>query len=68
MLSVPPVIVVLSIVALLGAAAFSTLVLLIISIRRTSRAPLSEIHNDRVGRISRRVLTGGRTARREDHE
>jgi hypothetical protein len=64
----PPVsvIAVLSTVVFLGGAALGMLVLVIISIHRTSRAPLSEIHATRGGSVSRRVLTGGRVTRKED--
>jgi hypothetical protein len=60
------IIAVLSIVVFVGGAASGILVLVIISIHRTRRAPLSGIHNEGAGSISRRVLTGGRVTRKED--
>jgi hypothetical protein len=60
------IIAVMSIVVLLAGAALGMLVLLIISIHRTSRTPLSGTHDEHAGSISRRVLTGGRVTRKED--
>jgi len=59
---------VLSIVVFLGGAACGMLVLFIISIHRTRRAPLSGTHAEHAGAVSRRVLTGGRVTRRWDDE
>jgi hypothetical protein len=52
---------VLAVVALLGVSALTVLVLLIVSIHRTSHAPLSQLCGQRSGSISRRMLTGTRT-------
>lgn len=57
---------VLSIVAFLGGVAFGLLLLFIISIHRTRHAPLSKIHGQRAGSLSRRVLIGVRTNDEED--
>lgn len=48
----------LAIVAFLAGAAFGGLLLIVISIHRTSRVPLSESHCQRAGSVSRRVLAG----------
>jgi hypothetical protein len=64
MCSALSVIATLSIVAFLGGAAFGMFVLFIISIHRTSRAPLSDIHGEHAGSVSRHVLTGGRVNRK----
>jgi len=66
MMSALPIIAVLAIVVFLGGAAFGMLVLLVVSIHRTSRAPLSKVHRQRAGSLSRRVLTGVRTNDEED--
>lgn len=60
MISALSIIAVFTIVVFLGGAAFGALVISIVSIHRTSRAPLSEIHGEQPGSISRRMLTGGR--------
>jgi hypothetical protein len=62
------IIAVLSIVVFLAGIAFGMLALFIISIHRTRRTPLSGIHNEHPGSVSRRVLTGGRTTRRAADE
>jgi hypothetical protein len=64
MCSALSIIAVLSIVVFLGGAAFGMLTLFIISIHRTSRAPLSDIHGEHAGSVSRHVLTGGRVNRK----
>jgi len=48
----------LAIVVFLAGAAFGALVVFVISIHRTSRAPLSGSHGQRAGSLSRRLLTG----------
>jgi hypothetical protein len=53
-----------AIVVFLGGAAFGALVLFVISIHRTSRAPLSSIRNTH-GAVSRCVLTSTRAGREE---
>jgi hypothetical protein len=59
------VIAVFGIIVFLSGAAFGIFVLLIVSMRRTARSPLSEAHGQRAGEISRRVLVGTRTSDRE---
>jgi hypothetical protein len=68
MCSAISIIATLSIVVFLGGAAFGMFLLFIISIHRTSRAPLSDIHGERGGSVSRHVLTGGRVTRKESSE
>jgi hypothetical protein len=53
-----------AIVVFLGGSASGAFVLFVISIHRTSRAPLSEIRSTR-GAVSRSVLTTTRAGRRE---
>jgi hypothetical protein len=55
-----------AIVVFLGGAAFGMLVLFVVSIHRTGRAPLSKVHRQRAGSISRRLLIGVRTNGEED--
>ena len=45
----------------LAGAVFGALLVFVVSINRTSRAPLSESHGKRAGSVSRRVLAGIRT-------
>ncbi len=59
------VIAIFGIIVFLSGAAFGAFILLIISMRRTARAPLSEAHGERGGALSRRVLVGARTDGRE---
>jgi hypothetical protein len=61
----PSLIAAITIVVFLGGAAFGMLALVIISIHRTSRGPLSATLGEHPGSISRRLLTGGRTNRKE---
>jgi len=58
------VIAVFGIIVFLSGAAFGVFILLIISMRRTARAPLSEARDERAGAVSRRVLVGARTDER----
>ena len=58
MTSALSLIAVFSIAVFLTGAAFGALAIFVISIHRTSRAPLSESHGRRAGSISRRVLAG----------
>jgi len=62
------VIAVFGIMVFLSGAAFGAFVLLLASMRRTARAPLSEAHRERAGEISRRILVGARTGGREIEE
>jgi hypothetical protein len=55
---------ILGIAAFLAGAAFGGLLIFVISIHRTSRTSLSESHGQRVGSVSRHVLTGIRTGRK----
>jgi hypothetical protein len=59
------VIAVFGIIVFLSGAAFGAFVLLLVSMRRTSRAPLSQAHRERAGVISRRMLVATRTHGRE---
>jgi hypothetical protein len=52
---------VLAITVFLAGAAFGGLLVFVISIHRTGRAPLSESHGDRAGSFPRRLLTGIRS-------
>jgi len=45
----------------LAGAVFGALLVFVVSIHRTSRAPLSESRGHRAGSVSRRVLAGIRT-------
>ncbi len=65
MISALSIIAVFGIIIFLSGAAFGAFILLVISMRRTTRAPLSEAHGERAGAISRRVLVGARTDGRE---
>ncbi len=65
MTSALPLIAVLAIVVFLAGTAIGALLVFIISIHRTSRAPLSESHGQRAGKISRRLLTGIRDDKTE---
>ena len=64
MITALSVIAVFGIMVFLSGAAFGVFVLLLVSMRRTTRAPLSEAHGERGGAISRRVLVGARTGGR----
>jgi hypothetical protein len=65
MISALSVIAVFGIIVFLSGAASGVFALLIISMHRTARAPLSAAHDERAGAISRRVLVGARTDGRE---
>ncbi len=65
MISALSIIAVFGIIIFLSGAAFGAFILLVISMRRTTRAPLSEAHGERAGAISRRVLVGARADGRE---
>ena len=62
------VIAVFGIIIFLSGALSGVFVLLLVSMRRTSRAPLSQTHDERSGMISRRMLVGARTEGREISE
>ena len=53
------------IIVFLSGVAFGIFILLLISMRRTPRVPLSQVQDERAGSISRRVLTGSRSGGRE---
>jgi hypothetical protein len=59
------VIAVFGIMVFLSGAAFGAFILIVVSMHRTARAPLSDTHRERAGAISRRVLVGTRTDGRE---
>jgi hypothetical protein len=62
------VIAVFGIMIFLSGALSGVFVLLMVSMRRTSRAPLSETHGEHGGAISRRMLVGARAEGREISE
>ena len=62
------VIAVFGIMVFLSGAAFGIFILIVVSMHKTSRAPLSETHGERRGAISRRMLVGVRTGSREIEE
>jgi hypothetical protein len=68
MISALSLIAVFTIVVFLGGAMFGMLVLFVISIHRTRHAPLSDVHSERGGAVSRRVLTATRAGRKGDSE
>jgi hypothetical protein len=53
------------IIVFLSGVAFGAFIVLLISMRKTSRGPLSEATYGPAGSISRRMLIGGRTGGRE---
>ena len=59
------IIAIFGIIIFLSGVLFGIFILLILSMRRTSRAPLSETRDERGGMISRRVLVGTRAEGRE---
>jgi hypothetical protein len=59
------IIAVFGILIFLSGALFGVFILLIVSMRRTTRAPLSEAHGERAGALSRRMLVGNRAEGRE---
>jgi hypothetical protein len=67
MISALSIVAVFTIVVFLGGAAFGAFMVFVVSIHRTSRAPLSEIDNAR-GALSRQVLTSARTNCRESDQ
>lgn len=54
--------------AFLAVSALAMFAMLVVSIRRTERVPLSELQGKPTGTIARRVLTGFRTDNAEDTE
>jgi hypothetical protein len=65
MITALSIIAIFGIIVFLSGAAFGAFVVLVISMRKTSRAPLSEAGYGPAGTISRRMLIGGRTGGRE---
>jgi hypothetical protein len=59
------IIAIFGIIVFLSGVAFGAFIVLIISMRKTGRAPLSEASYGSAGGISRRMLIGGRTGGRE---
>ena len=59
------VIAVFGIIVFLSGVGFGIFILLVISMRRTPRVPLSQVQDERAGGLSRRVLTGSRPGSRE---
>ncbi|MCW2932407.1 MAG: hypothetical protein JWM19_3369 [Actinomycetia bacterium] len=57
-----------AIIVFLGGTASGVFVLFVVSIHRTSRRPLTEIHRQRRGAVSRSILTATRTDRERDDE
>ena len=68
MISALSVIAIFGIIVFLSGALSGIFILLVISMHKTSRAPLSETHGDRAGAVSRRMLVGARTSGREIEE
>jgi hypothetical protein len=62
------VIAIFGIIVFLSGALSGVFIMLVISMHKTSRAPLSETHGERRGAISRRMLVGARTGSREIEE
>jgi hypothetical protein len=65
MITALSIIAVFGIIVFLSGAAFGAFVVLLVSMRKTSRGPLSEAGDGPAGAISRRMLVGGRTGGRE---
>ena len=65
MITALSVIAIFGIIVFLSGVAFGVLIVLIISMRKTSRAPLSEAGYGPAGAVSRRMLLGGRNVGRE---
>jgi hypothetical protein len=65
MITALSVIAIFGIIVFLSGAAFGAFIVLIISMRKTSEAPLSEASYGPAGTISRRMLLGGRAGGRE---
>ena len=68
MISALSVIVIFGIIIFLSGALSGVFILLVISLHKTSRGPLSETHGERAGATSRRMLVGARTSGREIEE
>jgi hypothetical protein len=68
MISALSIVGILSIVAFLGGISFGMLIVLTISIHRTSRGPLSKTHCQQRGGFSRQLLTTCRTSSKERGE
>jgi hypothetical protein len=65
MISALSVIAIFGIIVFLSGVAFGAFIVLLVSMRKTSRAPLSEASYGPAGAISRRMLVGGRAGERE---
>jgi hypothetical protein len=65
MITTLSVIAVFGIIVFLSGAAFGAFIVLVISLRRTPRGPLSQVRGERAGGLSQRVLTGARPGSRE---
>ena len=68
MISALSVIAVFGIIVFLSGALSGAFILLVISMHKTSRAPLSDTHGEHAGAISRRMLVGTRTGGKEIEE
>jgi hypothetical protein len=65
MITALSVIAIFGIIVFLSGAALGAFAVLVISLRKTSQGPLSEAGHEPAGRISRRMLIGGRADGRE---
>jgi hypothetical protein len=65
MITALSVIAIFGIIVFLSGAASGAFIVLLISMRKTCRTPLSEARYGPAGTISRRMLLGGRTGGRE---
>jgi hypothetical protein len=65
MITALSVIAVFGIIVFFSGVAFGIFILLVISMRRTPRVPLSQVRDDPAGGLARRVLTGSRPGGRE---
>ena len=65
MITALSIVAVFGIIVFLSGAAFGILILFVISMRRTPRAPLSQVQDEPTGGLARRVLTGSRSGSRE---
>jgi hypothetical protein len=65
MISALSVVAVFGIIVFLSGVAFGAFILLVISMRRTPRVPLSQVQDEDAGGFSRRMLTGARAGSRE---
>jgi hypothetical protein len=68
MISALSVIAIFGIIIFLSGALSGVFILLVISMHKTGRGPLSETHGERPGGISRRMLVSARSGSREIEE